>query len=95
MVSLLLCVCSHVTNFVPRNETHFESAAKAVEMLNGKTVNDKMKCFKEQPTKERQQRYQGVTLYIKNLEEEITDEKLREEFKKFGTITSAKVSFIS
>ena len=87
-------------------ETH-ESAAKAVEMLNGKTVNDKtifvgramkkreremeMKRFKEQQTKERQQRYQGVNLYIKNLEEEITDEKLREEFKKFGTITSAKV----
>ena len=45
----------------------------------------------EQKRKERQQRYQGVTLYIKNLEEDFDDEKLREEFKKYGTITSAKV----
>ena len=32
----------------------------------------------------------GVTLYIKNLEDGIDDEKLRSEFSNYGTITSAK-----
>ena len=36
-------------------------------------------------------RYQGVNLYVKNLDDTIDDEKLREEFSVHGTITSAKV----
>jgi len=40
---------------------------------------------------ERISRYQGVNLYIKNLEDGIDDEKLRSEFSTYGTITSAKV----
>ena len=40
---------------------------------------------------ERINRYQGVNLYVKNLDENIDDEKLRKEFSQFGTITSAKV----
>merc|ERR1712142_200954 len=40
---------------------------------------------------ERINRYQGVNLYIKNLEDGIDDEKLRSEFSTYGTITSAKV----
>eukprot|EP01049_Picozoa_sp_SAG25_P007428 SAG25_NODE_606_length_6610_cov_5.739671_2_plen_635_part_00 len=40
---------------------------------------------------ERQQKYQGVNLFVKNLDEEVDDEKLRTEFAPFGTITSAKV----
>jgi hypothetical protein len=35
--------------------------------------------------------FQGVNLFVKNLDDTIDDEKLREEFKSFGTITSAKV----
>lgn len=40
---------------------------------------------------ERINRYQGVNLYIKNLEDGIDDERLRTEFSTYGTITSAKV----
>jgi len=40
---------------------------------------------------ERMQRYQGVNLYVKNLDDTIDDERLRKEFAVYGTITSAKV----
>ena len=40
---------------------------------------------------ERMNRYQGVNLYVKNLDDNIDDERLRIEFSQFGTITSAKV----
>ena len=40
---------------------------------------------------ERINRYQGVNLYVKNLDDIIDDERLRKEFSQFGTITSAKV----
>merc|ERR1712243_183897 len=40
---------------------------------------------------ERLNRYQGVNLYVKNLDDTIDDERLRKEFAPYGTITSAKV----
>ena len=48
----------------------------------------------EQLRQERINRYQGVNLYIKNLDDEVDDEKLRTEFSPYGTITSAKVGEI-
>ncbi|KAL1765438.1 polyadenylate-binding protein 4 isoform X2 [Sigmodon hispidus] len=45
----------------------------------------------EQLKQERISRYQGVNLYMKNLDDTIDDEKLRKEFSPFGSITSAKV----
>lgn len=45
----------------------------------------------EQARAEKQSKYQGVNLYIKNLEDDVDDEKLRAEFEAFGTITSCKV----
>jgi polyadenylate-binding protein len=45
----------------------------------------------EQLKMERLNRYQGVNLYVKNLDDQIDDERLRKEFVPFGSITSAKV----
>uniref|UniRef100_A0A672KBR3 Polyadenylate-binding protein 4-like n=1 Tax=Sinocyclocheilus grahami TaxID=75366 RepID=A0A672KBR3_SINGR len=87
-------------------ENH-EDANKAVEEMNGTELNGKMvfvgraqkkmerqaelKRKFEQLKQERISRYQGVNLYIKNLDDTIDDEKLRKEFSPFGSITSAKV----
>ncbi|XP_018423218.1 PREDICTED: polyadenylate-binding protein 4 isoform X1 [Nanorana parkeri] len=84
-----------------------EDANKAVDDMNGKDVNGKvmfvgraqkkverqaeLKRRFEQLKQERISRYQGVNLYIKNLDDTIDDEKLRKEFSPFGSITSAKV----
>ena len=40
---------------------------------------------------EKVSKYQGVNLYVKNLEDDIDDEKLRDIFSSAGNITSAKV----
>jgi polyadenylate-binding protein len=84
-----------------------EDAAKAVEALNGKKVDDKewyvgkaqkksereqeLKGRFEQTIKETVDKYQGVNLYLKNLDDSISDEKLKEIFSEFGTITSYKI----
>ncbi len=52
-----------------------------------------LKKIHEEKKQERQNRYMGINLYIKNLDDTIDDERLRKEFTGFGTITSAKVSF--
>ena len=36
-------------------------------------------------------KFQGVNLYVKNLDDTVTDDMLREEFSAMGTITSARV----
>merc|ERR1719208_382395 len=84
-----------------------ESAEKAVEELNGTEISGKtlyvgraqkkaerqaeLKKKFEQLKLERLNRYQGVNLYVKNLDDTIDDERLRKEFTPYGTITSAKV----
>ncbi len=47
----------------------------------------------EQRKLERISKYQGINLYVKNLEDSINDDKLREEFAPYGTITSCRVMF--
>ncbi|KAI0336567.1 polyadenylate binding protein [Cubamyces sp. BRFM 1775] len=87
-------------------ETH-EEAAKAVEALHdsdfhGKKLfvsraqkkaerEEELRRSYEQAKMEKMSKYQGVNLYIKNLEDDIDDERLRQEFEPFGTITSVKV----
>ncbi|XP_013871887.1 polyadenylate-binding protein 1-like isoform X2 [Austrofundulus limnaeus] len=89
------------------NFAHHEDAQKAVEEMNGKEFNGKMiyvgraqkrlerqgelKRKFDQIKQDRIQRYQGVNLYVKNLDDTIDDERLRKEFSPYGTITSAKV----
>ncbi|PIA52882.1 hypothetical protein AQUCO_01000627v1 [Aquilegia coerulea] len=83
-----------------------DDAAKAVEALNGKKFDDKewyvgkaQKKFEReielkerfQSMKEAVDKVQGVNLYVKNLDDSIDDDKLREMFSEFGTITSCKV----
>jgi len=52
---------------------------------------DELRKTYEAAKQEKVSKYQGVNLYIKNLEDDIDDEKLRGEFEPFGTITSCKV----
>ncbi|KAM7320217.1 hypothetical protein ACRRTK_020660 [Alexandromys fortis] len=84
-----------------------EDAQKAVEEMNGKELNGKhiyvgraqkkvdrhteLKRKFEQVTQDRNIRYQGINLYVKNLDDGIDDERLQKEFSPFGTITSTKV----
>lgn len=84
-----------------------ECAEKAVTAMNGNESNvGILYCGRAQKKAERQaelrdkfekikqermNRYQGVNLYVKNLDDVVDDERLRKEFSQFGTITSAKV----
>ncbi|NXT83753.1 EPAB protein, partial [Zapornia atra] len=88
-------------------EKHEEAQKAAVADMNGKEINGRMvyvgraqkrlerqselKRKFEQIKQERVSRYQGVNLYVKNLDDGIDDERLRKEFSPYGTITSAKV----
>ena len=84
-----------------------DDAAEAVEGLNGSKFDDKewyvgkaqkkaereleLKTKFEQNMKETVDKFQGLNLYIKNLDENIDDEKLKELFTEYGKITSYKV----
>uniref|UniRef100_A0AAZ3QPX7 PABP n=1 Tax=Oncorhynchus tshawytscha TaxID=74940 RepID=A0AAZ3QPX7_ONCTS len=84
-----------------------EAAERAIEKMNGMLLNDRkvyvgraqkkgerqteLKRKFEQMKQDRMTRYQGVNLYVKNLDDGLDDERLRKEFSPFGTITSAKV----
>jgi polyadenylate-binding protein len=52
---------------------------------------NELKKQHEQLKEEQVQKYQGVNLYVKNLDDTINDDRLEQEFVPFGTITSAKV----
>ncbi len=87
-------------------ESH-EAAAKAVEALNDSEYKgrklyvgraqkkherqEELKKQYEAARQEKLSKYQGVNLFIKNLDDSVDDNKLREEFSPFGTITSAKI----
>ncbi|XP_057732174.1 polyadenylate-binding protein 5-like [Arachis stenosperma] len=85
-----------------------DSAAAAVEKLNGTKINDdkvlyvgraqrkaereaELKAKFEQERLSRYEKLQGANLYLKNLDDSINDERLKDLFSEFGTITSCKV----
>ncbi|KAM4117886.1 hypothetical protein ACJW30_02G160500 [Castanea mollissima] len=89
------------------NFENSDDAALAVDALNGKKDDDKewyvgkaqkksereneLKGRIEQNLREKVDKYEGLNLYVKNLDDSITDDKLRELFLEFGTVTSCKV----
>ena len=54
----------------------------------------KLKVEFEKLKEEHINRDKDVNLYVKDLDINIDDERLRKEFSQFGTITSAKVKMI-
>ncbi|CAC5396800.1 PABPC [Mytilus coruscus] len=84
-----------------------DDAEKAVEELNGITIHEQTlyvgraqnkierqyeKMNKLEENKEKKNnKFEGLNVYVKNLDKEIGDERLKNEFSQFGRITSAKV----
>ncbi|XP_044154759.1 embryonic polyadenylate-binding protein [Bufo gargarizans] len=106
-VKVMMDDSGHSRGFGFVNFGNHEEAQKAVAEMNGKEINGRLvyvgraqkrierqselKRRFEQIKQERISRYQGVNLYVKNLDDGIDDERLRKEFSPYGTITSAKV----
>jgi polyadenylate-binding protein len=84
-----------------------EDAKVAADAMNGFKIGDKqlfvarhqkkrdrsreLQATFENKKMERQQKYQGVNLYVKNLADNINNERLILEFGAYGQITSARV----
>lgn len=89
------------------NYVKHENAATAVEELHNKDFKgqvlyvgraqkksereEELRKQHEAARQEKASKYQGVNLYVKNLDDDVDDEKLREIFAGAGTVTSAKV----
>ena len=89
------------------NFINHEHAATAVDELNGKDFKgqdlyvgraqkkhereEELRKSYEAARVEKASKYQGVNLYVKNLDDDVDDDKLRELFAPYGAITSAKV----
>ena len=89
------------------NYVKHENAATAVDELHNKDFKgqvlyagraqkksereEELRKQHEAARQEKASKYQGVNLYVKNLDDDIDDEKLREIFAGAGTVTSAKV----
>ena len=84
-----------------------EDAEKAVNELDGFELNGKklyigraqkaeerqrmLKDKFEQQKTEKPSHFQGVNLYIKNLDDDITEDRLRKDFSVFGNVTSVRI----
>ncbi|KMZ74446.1 hypothetical protein ZOSMA_128G00010 [Zostera marina] len=85
------------------NFDNSQDAANAVDSLKGKKFDDKVwyvgkalkKSEREQELKAKYEKNinknHGLILFFKNLDDTVDDEKLKELFSDFGTLTSRKV----
>ncbi|XP_030068803.1 polyadenylate-binding protein 1-like isoform X3 [Microcaecilia unicolor] len=106
-VKVMMDETGHSRGFGFVNFENHGEAQQAVAEMNGKEINGRvvyvgraqkkierqseLKRKFEQMKQDRISKYQGVNLYVKNLDDGIDDDKLRREFSPYGTITSAKV----
>jgi polyadenylate-binding protein len=89
-----------------RSTVSYRWCVQAVEELNGKDIGGRVLYVgRAQKKAERQAHLRsnfdglklgernlgGVNLYIKNLDDCVNDERLKEQFCEFGNVTSAKV----
>uniref|UniRef100_A0A5B7AK56 Polyadenylate-binding protein n=1 Tax=Davidia involucrata TaxID=16924 RepID=A0A5B7AK56_DAVIN len=84
-----------------------DDARQAMEAMNGSQLGSKvLYVARAQKKSEREQilrlqfeekrneqilKYQGSNIYVKNIDDDVTDDDLREHFSQCGTITSAKL----
>ncbi|CAI5757559.1 unnamed protein product [Candida verbasci] len=89
------------------NFENHDAAQKSIDELNDKEVeglklyvgraqkkserSSELRESFEKARIEKAQKYQGINLYIKNLDESVDSKELEELFQEFGQITSAKV----
>jgi polyadenylate-binding protein len=86
------------------NFSDHDSAVRAVAAMHQQKLGKKtLYCCRAQKKKEREaklrkeweqlkiSKYHGINLYIKNIEDDIDEERLRKEFTPFGAIKSCKI----
>lgn len=75
-------------------ERHEDAVAAIQQMHDKEYIGKRLYVSRAQKKSDRNdlnRYYQGTNLYVKNLDASIDDQKLRDEFSKYGTITSARV----
>lgn len=84
-----------------------DDAKQAVDMMNGTQFGSKvlyvaraqkkaereqiLRCQFEERRNEKMQKYKGSNVYVKNIDDDVNDDDLREHFSQCGVITSAKL----
>lgn len=73
----------------------FELKEKKLFVNRAMTKSERMQEINKKYEQEKQERInkiKGLNLYVKNIEESVTDEELEKMFSKFGTIQSCRIS---
>lgn len=68
--------------------------AKPLYVSRAQTKKERVeviKAYRDKMLRERTSKFQGMNLYVKNIDDSITDEQFREIFAPHGTITSARI----
>ncbi|PON56145.1 Splicing factor-like protein [Parasponia andersonii] len=86
IVLLLFMAHRYVTKFVRRSKVLY--VARAQKKTERKQI---LRREYEEKRKEQILKYKNSNIYLKNIDDDVTDEELRGHFSKCGTITSAKI----